>query len=107
VSEIEESLPTGNEPTESPTRTWRVQGDSSTTRSRLWYLLLAVSFVALLWVPFYARGEPELFGVPFFYWYQFAWVPNTAVLTWLVYVATRPRIAAGPRVDTTGGESSR
>jgi uncharacterized membrane protein len=67
-----------------------VQEDRSSARARLWYLLLAVPFVALLWVPFYARETPEFFGVPFFYWYQFAWVPITAVLTWLVYVATRP-----------------
>jgi len=25
------------------------------------------------------------FGFPFFYWYQFAWVPVTAFLTWLAY----------------------
>ena len=71
-----------------------MQPDARTRRTRLWYLLLAVPFVALLWVPFYARESPELFGVPFFYWYQFAWVPITAVLTWVVYVATRPTTAA-------------
>jgi hypothetical protein len=59
-------------------------------RSRIWYLLLAVPFVALLWVPFYTRTHPKLFGFPFFYWYQFAWVPATALIVWLVYVATRP-----------------
>jgi hypothetical protein len=36
-------------------------------------------------VPFYARAKPELFGFPFFYWYQFAWVPITAIVTWLVW----------------------
>ena len=34
------------------------------------YLLLIVPFIALLWVPFYNRIEPQLFGIPFFYWYQ-------------------------------------
>lgn len=38
------------------------------------YLWLAVPFIALLWVPFYDRGEPSLFGIPFFYWYQVAWI---------------------------------
>jgi uncharacterized protein DUF3311 len=58
--------------------------------SRGWYALLLVPFVALLWVPFYARETPRLFGFPFFYWYQFAWVVATALIVWLVYVATRP-----------------
>src|SRR6202012_2637837 len=50
----------------------------------MWVLLL-VPFVGLLWVPFYNFTEPSLFGFPFFYWYQFAWVPITSVLIWLVY----------------------
>jgi len=59
--------------------------------SRAWYVLLIVPFVALLWVPFYNRISPKVFGIPFFYWYQFVWVPVTALVTWFVYVATRPR----------------
>jgi hypothetical protein len=62
--------------------------------SRAWYVLLLVPFVALLWVPFYTRTTPKLFGFPFFYWYQFLWVPVTAALVWIVYVVTRPREAA-------------
>jgi hypothetical protein len=50
----------------------------------MWVLLL-LPFVGLLWVPFYNFTEPSLFGFPFFYWYQFAWVPITSVLIWLVY----------------------
>jgi hypothetical protein len=50
----------------------------------MWVLLL-VPFVGLLWVPFYNFAEPSLFGFPFFYWYQFAWVPVTSILIWLVY----------------------
>jgi hypothetical protein len=57
--------------------------------ARLWYLLLLLPFVGLLWVPFYAKHDPELFGLPFFYWYQFAWVPVTAVITWFVYRRVR------------------
>jgi membrane protein implicated in regulation of membrane protease activity len=37
-------------------------------------LLLLAPVVALLWVPSYARVTPRLFGFPFFYWYQLAWV---------------------------------
>ena len=64
-------------------------GPRSARRSRLWYLLLVPPFVGLLWVPLYADAKPELFGIPFFYWYQFAWVPVTAVLIWIVYWRTR------------------
>jgi FtsH-binding integral membrane protein len=58
-------------------------------RSLMWILLL-VPFIGLLWVPFYNSPEPALFGFPFFYWYQFAWVPITSFLIWLVY-RSRPR----------------
>ena len=47
--------------------------------------LLALPFIGLLWLPFYNRELPSLFGFPFFYWYQFAWVPLTALIIWLVY----------------------
>jgi hypothetical protein len=42
--------------------------------------LLAVPFIALLWVPFYNSIEPTLWGIPFFYWYQFLWVILTSAL---------------------------
>jgi hypothetical protein len=51
------------------------------------WLLLLIPYVGLLWVPFYDHVEPRLFGFPFFYWYQFLWVPISAVLTWIVYQA--------------------
>ena len=60
--------------------------------SRRWvYLLLVPPFLALLYPPLYAKDDPELFGFPFFYWYQFAWVVVTAVLTAIVYRVTRER----------------
>ncbi|MBB6351037.1 DUF3311 domain-containing protein [Nonomuraea muscovyensis] len=43
-------------------------------------LCLIVPFVALLWVPSYAREGPALAGMPFFYWYQLAWVPMSTTL---------------------------
>jgi hypothetical protein len=54
-------------------------------RSRWWYLLLVLPYVGLLWVPIYATDEPELWGFPFFYWYQFVWVPVTALLIGIVH----------------------
>jgi len=53
-----------------------------------WYALLVVPFVGMLWVPFYNSVEPRLAGVPFFYWYQFAFVAVSAGLTAVVYFAT-------------------
>jgi hypothetical protein len=56
---------------------------------RWWYLLLVVQFVAVLWPPFYNKAEPDWAGMPFFYWYQLLWVLIGAVLTAIVYFATR------------------
>ena len=64
--------------------------EQSTKRSgwSWWYLLLAVQFVFLLWVPSYNRLEPSWIGVPFFYWYQLLWVIISGILTAIVYFAT-------------------
>ncbi len=48
-------------------------------------LLLLVPFAAVLWPPIYNRVEPSLAGIPFFYWYQLAWVFITAFILWFVY----------------------
>jgi hypothetical protein len=56
-----------------------------------WYLLLIVPFVGTLWVPFYDAVEPRLGGVPYFYWYQFLWIGIGALITAIVYFATRER----------------
>jgi hypothetical protein len=53
-----------------------------------WYLLFILQFVAVLWPPFYNKTEPQLIGVPFFYWYQLAWVIIAAVATAVVYRVT-------------------
>jgi hypothetical protein len=52
-------------------------------------LLLVLPFIAMLWVPSYNSVEPTLAGIPFFYWYQLAWVPLTSLLTWIVYRSVR------------------
>ncbi|RQP25900.1 DUF3311 domain-containing protein [Piscinibacter terrae] len=48
-------------------------------------ILLALPFLGLLGVPFYNDTTPALWGFPFFYWYQLAWVPLTSLLIWIVY----------------------
>jgi Protein of unknown function (DUF3311) len=55
------------------------------------YLLLIVPFVATLPPWIFNRAEPSLFGMPFFYWYQLAWVIVTAALLGLVVFLTRER----------------
>jgi hypothetical protein len=54
-----------------------------------WCLLLLLPYVGLLWLPFYAKAEPRLWGFPFFYWYQFLWVFITMFLIEFVYRRTR------------------
>ena len=59
---------------------------------RRWaYVLLLAPFIGTLWVSTYASKSPRLFGFPFFYWYQFAWVIAGAGITTLVYLVTTPR----------------
>jgi hypothetical protein len=62
---------------------------SHDARRHYWYGLLLVPFVGTLWVPFYNSLEPKLGGIPFFYWYQFAWIAVSAAITAWVYFATR------------------
>jgi hypothetical protein len=51
---------------------------------RIFFLVI---FVATLWVPFFNRTTPTLFGFPFFYWYQIICVPITSFLIFLVFRA--------------------
>jgi hypothetical protein len=55
-------------------------------RAPAWiWLLLALPYLGLCFPSLYARATPALFGFPFFYWYQFAWVVLTSVLLYIVY----------------------
>jgi hypothetical protein len=53
-------------------------------RSR-WLLLLALPYVGLCFPQLYARSTPTLWGFPFFYWYQFAWVILASALLGIVH----------------------
>jgi hypothetical protein len=66
-----------------------LNGEEKRRTTSRWQLLLLVPFVCLLWLPFYARAKPSLWGFPFFYWYQFLWVPLSALVTGWVYRVTR------------------
>lgn len=57
---------------------------------RRWQLaVLLLPYLGLLCPLFYFRDSPELWGIPFFFWYQFVWVPLTAALTAFVYLSAR------------------
>jgi hypothetical protein len=60
-------------------------------RRRLWNLLLALPFAGTLLPWIYNRPDPALFGIPFFYWYQLAWIVVTAALLAIVVLVTRAR----------------
>ncbi|MEO5663645.1 MAG: DUF3311 domain-containing protein [Nocardioides sp.] len=51
-------------------------------------VLLVIPIIALLAVPTYAKEDPELFGFPFFFWYQFLWVFLCSGLTYAAYRLT-------------------
>jgi len=58
-------------------------------RNTNWYWLFVLPFVFTLLPFIYNTTSPELIGIPFFYWYQTAWIVVTAVITFTVYVKTR------------------
>ena len=53
-----------------------------------WNLLLLVPFLMLV-TPWFNSLEPRLFGMPSFYWAQFAFVPVGVVCVAAVYLRTR------------------
>jgi uncharacterized membrane protein len=74
-------------------------------------VLLAVGIVVPLLVPFYAKETPELFGFPFFYWFQFLMIPVVSLLTYTAFrlslratAQDRPAfgLPAEPADDTEG-----
>jgi hypothetical protein len=44
----------------------------------------AYTLVGVLWVPFFNRVNPQLWGIPFFFWHQFLWVVISAGVTGFV-----------------------
>jgi hypothetical protein len=67
-----------------------------------WNLLLVIP---LLWLitPIYNRTGPELFGMPFFYWFQFAGIIVGVTCTSIVFFKTRNKPAPGGDDIDAGG----
>jgi len=66
----------GDKSSAHPKRSWR----------RAMPLLLVVPYIGTLWVSTYASVTPEVWGIPFFYWYQFLWIGIGAAITIVVYL---------------------
>ena len=49
------------------------QDEGNAIQFSWWNLLLLVPLIMLI-TPLYNSEEPEMFGMPYFYWYQFAFV---------------------------------
>ena len=52
-------------------------------------LLLTPAVVVPLLVGLYDRTDPELFGFPFYFWFQLALIPAAVVLTAIAYVLAK------------------
>jgi hypothetical protein len=70
--------------------------------NRFWYILLIAPFIGTLTMPFYAHAKPELWGFPFFYWYQFLWVIIAVAITAVVYALTTTSDAPPPQPPSGG-----
>ncbi len=53
-----------------------------------WNLLLILPLLMLITV-WYNKDSPRLFGMPFFYWFQFLYVFLGVACVWIVYLATK------------------
>ena len=62
--------------------------DASRVAKR-WLWLLVIPWIAMIWVPSYNKIDPQLWGFPFFYWYQLLWVLISALITSVVYFKTK------------------
>ncbi|MEU6644984.1 DUF3311 domain-containing protein [Saccharomonospora sp. NPDC046836] len=60
-----------------------------------WNLLLIIPFWILL-TPLFNRSDPTLWGMPFFYWFQFVGIAIGVTCTVVVYFATKDRRAVAP-----------
>lgn len=60
---------------------------SSRLKRTVWYVILFVPFFTAICVPLFNRIEPSLYGIPFFYWFQFVLIIVAAIVTGAAYKA--------------------
>ena len=58
-------------------------------RTPWWNALLVLPLIATLIPGIYNRKDPQLFDIPFFYWYQMAAIAVSVAVTLVVYQKTR------------------
>lgn len=71
-----------------PRREHRPADGAPALKMNAWNLLLLIPLLMLV-TPVFNSDSPRLFGLPFFYWYQFLWVPIGVVCVGTVYLKTR------------------
>jgi Protein of unknown function (DUF3311) len=54
-----------------------------------WNWLLVLPLLATLFPSLYNKLDPQLFDIPFFYWYQLAAIGISVIVTLIVYTKTR------------------
>ena len=89
---VEPPLPVIPEPPSDPPDYWFTDTAPPTPaqdRGGPWHLLLLVPVSLSLATPLYNRLEPRLFGMPFFYWGQLAFVVLSIAVVTLVYQVTK------------------
>nr|WP_242549635.1 DUF3311 domain-containing protein [Alicyclobacillus mali (ex Roth et al. 2021)] len=57
----------------------------STKAKRWWYLLILAPVIGSLFPGLYGSLKPELWGIPYFYWYQMLWIIIAAIITAFLY----------------------
>ncbi|MEU3646475.1 DUF3311 domain-containing protein [Lentzea sp. NPDC034063] len=66
-----------------------------------WNLLLILPLFMLI-TPWFNQDEPRILGLPFFYWYQFLFVPLGVLCVGLVYVKTKDEPVVTGKADKLG-----
>jgi Protein of unknown function (DUF3311) len=66
------------------------------------YALLLAEVLVILIPSVYGRATPKLLGIPFFYWFQLAWIIVAMVVTGIAYLLVERADARGGR--SAGGE---
>jgi Protein of unknown function (DUF3311) len=67
------------------------RGVASGETGAKWQWLFLVPFFGTFFPWIYNTRDPELFAIPFFYWYQMIWLPLSVLITIFVYRKTRGR----------------
>lgn len=69
-----------------------------------WNLLLLVPLLMLV-TPWFNSATPRLGGLPFFYWFQFAFVIVGVACVWIVYAMTRKPAVKSESDENKGGRA--